>query len=173
MSDAMWRVYSPDHLGVRLKTTRTKLRSAMKAYARTKPGYQFRVADVKYTTTKSVVLRTERIVNTLNEGWDPKAAADLLFLKRRAFVHEDEVRALIFCPEKSNEVPKRIDSGLQIPVDSHSLIESILFDPRAPDALVDALRNFVRDVLGYKGHMAKSQLYTNPNEYLVTGDEEL
>jgi hypothetical protein len=171
MSDAMWRVYSPDHLGVRIKTSRTKLESAMQAFTRANHGYLRRLKDVEYSTTKTVAKRTEGIVCELNERWNPSAAADLLFHKRSAFEHEAEVRAVIFCPARDET---RIDSGLKVEINGHDFVESILFDPRAPDTLVDALKYYLKSKLGYDGHIGKSKLYTKPEEeWIVADDNEL
>lgn len=170
MSDAMWRVYSPDHLGVRLKTTSSKLDAAMETYTSKHAGRRKRIAKVNYSPTRVVTEKTEEIVSKLATRWDARIAADLLYHKRTAFNHESEVRAVIYCP---SDVKSRVDSGLKIAVDGHDLINSILFDPRAPRVLIEALKHYLQDVIKYKGWLAQSKLYTREREYVVGEDEEL
>lgn len=167
MSDAMWRIYSPDHLGVRIKTTRTKLTDVMKDFVRQNKGYKLRLADVVYEKTPAVRKKTREIVAALNEGWQPKLAADLLFHKREAFDHEKEVRALLFCPTIDQS---QKDIGLKVQVDGHRLIESIYLDPRAPEPLADALTHYFKEVLKFEGEVQKSELYAKPKALIVENE---
>ncbi|MTV37372.1 DUF2971 domain-containing protein [Duganella radicis] len=155
MSDAMWRIYSPDHLGVRIKTTRDKLKSVLTNFVRENKGHKRRLADVKYEKTPAVRKKTREIVEGLNAGWQPTLAADLLFHKREAFDHEQEVRALLYCPDidKSQK-----DVGLKVPVDGHHLIDSIYLDPRAPEPLAEALSNYFKGVLNRPGFEGGSNI---------------
>ncbi|SDH29022.1 MULTISPECIES: DUF2971 domain-containing protein [unclassified Duganella] len=170
MSDAMWRIYSQDHLGVRIKTTRAKLNDALTDFVRKNKGYKRRLADVKYEKTPAVRKKTREIVDALNGGWQPTLAADLLFHKREAFDHENEVRALLYCPS-IDQAQK--DVGLKVPVNGHQLIESIYLDPRAPEALTDALTRYIVDILKFKGTVQKSELYARPKELTVVQEQIL
>jgi len=168
ISDAMWRIYSPDHLGVRIRTTREKLTFAMKDFARRNKGYKLRLANVQYDTTVKVREKTLELAKSLEDTLKPQFAADLLFHKRNAFSHEREVRAVIFCPTIDPDAKK---DGIKIDIDGHELIESIFFDPRAADVLVEALKNYLKNVMDFSGDMRKSSLYSKPQEIII--DETL
>lgn len=170
MSDAMWRIYSPDHLGVRIKTTREKLDGVLKTFVKKNKGFKRRLKDVTYEKTPAVRKKTGEIVAALNEGWNSSLAADLLFHKREAFSHEEEVRALIFCPTIS-EMQKNL--GLKVDVDGQNFIESIYLDPRAPRPLVEALTNYLKGNLKFSGPVKISELYTNPDKFIVVDPDEL
>lgn len=158
VSDAMWRIYSPNSLGVRIRTTRTKLNAAMSGGL--KPGYKKRIKDVEYQTTSAVKLKAEHIAGELRRAFDPKKAADLLFLKRSAFKHEQEVRALLLCDDAPVNEPKK---GRTIEVDGLDLVESILLDPRVPVYFGAAMKSYLKRNIGFKGIIQKSFLYTKPS----------
>ena len=65
MSDAMWRIYSPDHLGVRIKTTRAKLELVLKNFVKKNEGFKLRLKDVTYEKTPAVRKKTSEIVACL------------------------------------------------------------------------------------------------------------
>ncbi len=161
MSDAMWRIYSPNLLGVRLRTTRDALASAMQAYTSANAGYQRRLQNVEYL--KPNEFRDEMSVYESLIGSDelfgPATAADMLCVKRAAFSHEAEVRAILY---DSNALRSESDSrkGINVKVDGAELIDSIRLDPRASDELCEALSHYFRNILGFKGSVKKSLLYT-------------
>ncbi|WPH22339.1 DUF2971 domain-containing protein [Variovorax paradoxus] len=157
VSDAMWRIYSPTTLGVRIRTTRKKLDAAMKSGL--KPGYKKRIRKVEYETTAAVKTRAEQIAKELNLAFDPKKAADLFYMKRSAFEHEQEVRALLYCEDAPADQPKK---GWAIQVNGHELVESIVLDPRVPDHFSAAMRMYLKSKIGFKGPVQKSVLYTKP-----------
>lgn len=160
VSDAMWRIYSPNMLGVRLRTTRSSLTAAMQAYTQKNAGFKRRLADVEYfspTKYRNKVDGLDSIMQLIAST--PSVAADMLCLKRNAFRHENEVRAILY-----DENAKRGDGGrvkpIKVEVDGHALINSIMFDPRAPIELCNAMKHYLRDKLQFKGEIKKSKLYT-------------
>jgi len=157
VSDAMWRIYSPNNLGVRIRTTRTKLREAMNSAGA--KGYKKRIKEVEYTTSASLKDRAKEIAAHLQKKFDPSKAADLFFMKRSAFEHEQEVRALLYCEDAPVDEPKR---GWSIKIDGHALIQSILLDPRVPSHFGGAMKLYLRRTIGFKGPVQTSVLYTKP-----------
>ena len=59
-----------------------------------------------------------------------------------------------FCFEVS---PKKRSCGEN---GGDGLIDSVLFDPRAPDELCDAMQHYLKEVLKFPGKVRKSKLYT-------------
>lgn len=165
MSDAMWRIYSPDHLGVRIRTTRTKLKKTIKSFAKSNENLKFRVADVEYKKTSTVVERTEAVVEALRTAFDISKFADLLFVKRSAFSHEEEVRAVMYCPNPTNTFK---NTSIKIPVNGFDLIESIFLDPRAPQELIEALKFYLSEKMDFPiNRIYKSSLYTLDNAFEI------
>jgi hypothetical protein len=171
VSDAMWRIYSPNGMGVRISTTKAKLRAAVKAWAAPK-GYKWRGEEVEYMSQSALEKSVRAIKDDLVESFSISRAADTLYLKRNAFAHESEWRATIYCPDDGNEdlqVPP--SPGLAMPVDPNALIDRILLDPRAPSELVNAFQFFFKEKLKFPGEVTRSVLYKSPFPMNVDDDE--
>ncbi|NAT64437.1 hypothetical protein CU664_14655 [Pseudomonas syringae pv. actinidifoliorum] len=161
MSDAMWRIYSPGFLGVRLRTRVSKLARVMQTYTASNKGFRRRLERVKYMGQMDYKKETAHIEILMRDSdlSSPSLGADLLCIKRSAFEHENEVRAIFFDSNAGREEVGAL-KGIVVSYDGVDLIDSILFDPRAPDELCNAMRHYVQDVLGFKGEVKKSKLYT-------------
>ncbi len=164
VSDAMWRIYSPDSLGVRIRTTRPLLTTALKTAAGLL-GVRTIIKHVKYLPESDLSHEVEAIADELAQQHDYKLACEPLFMKRRAFHHEAEVRAVIYVPSNCETA---LEGGVKLPVDPHLLIQSILVDPRAPIEFVRAYKHYLSERLGYAGRVGQSALYadTEPLEVL-------
>lgn len=159
MSDAMWRIYSQNFMGVRISTTRQKLeRSIIDEH---QISY---VKDVKYLKAEEHGKEIARISSDLRARHSAKRAADALFYKRNAFDHETECRAVVVC-DKADE--DDVKDGIKINVDPHDLILSIYLDPRAPQPLVDAFTYYFQNKLKFKGTVRRSTLYRVPRPEVV------
>ncbi|WP_243434063.1 DUF2971 domain-containing protein [Pseudomonas sp. 43(2021)] len=161
MSDAMWRIYSPNFLGVRLRTRVGKLTQAMQAYTANNKGFKRRLEKVKYLSQADYKKETVQLESLMSDSdfTSPSLGADLLCIKRSAFEHESEVRAILF---NSNAERKEggVLKGITVDFDGIDLIDSILFDPRAPDEICHAMRHYLKEVLKFPGAVRKSKLYT-------------
>ncbi|MDO3510226.1 DUF2971 domain-containing protein [Ralstonia pseudosolanacearum] len=153
-SDAMWRIYSPDRLGLRVKSTRENLRAAIREGLK-KDGLKYRLGDVEYLPQKELNQRLLDLAETLKESFTPATAANSLQWKRRAFEHEREVRLIAY----RKEVSANPQSGLRIKIDPHELIDDILIDPRAPSEFVDAFKFYLKNKIGFQGEVGRSLLY--------------
>ncbi|MGX9559474.1 DUF2971 domain-containing protein [Pseudomonas sp. CFBP 5750] len=158
ISDAMWRIYSQNGMGVRISTTNIKMRAALQAAAKSKK-YSYRVARVSYKTQADLIVEAKKIASDLNERFDISRAVDALYMKRDAFIHEVEWRAALY--SKSENAAKD-QKGFIVPVEPHEFIDRILLDPRAPDELVRTFKFYFESCLGYKGSVQRSQLYQSP-----------
>lgn len=155
VSDAMWRIYSPNQLGVRIRTTKQKLREQLNA-ASTTGGIRFRIQGVKYKPESMLNNEIEAIADELAESFRLSFAFDSLFMKRLAFKHEAEVRVAVY---KQGIDLDETQLGIGVPIDPFALIESVLIDPRAPDAYVRAYKHFLKEKLGFPGRVGQSALY--------------
>lgn len=91
VSDAMWRIYSPDHLSVRISTTTKKLREALNSRNIAKQ-YNFIFRDVCYLPQYEFNIKTRNLKKEINENYSIEAATEMLFFKRNPFNHESEFR---------------------------------------------------------------------------------
>lgn len=160
VSDAMWRIYSPHNVGVRIATTRQRLKQAI-VDAQKNRNLSFAILDVEYLKQEELTKRLDRIRQDFKREFSPPLAMEPLFMKRLAFDHERETRAVILDDDCLTGEPKR---GILIPVDPFKLLTSIWVDPRAPDEILKAYRYYLKDKLGFPGKVERSGLYAVPDD---------
>ncbi|MFP8780782.1 DUF2971 domain-containing protein [Hydrogenophaga sp. RWCD_12] len=166
VSDAMWRIYSPNHLGVRISTSTAVLRRQLASVAKER-GYALRMEPVQYASQYKINKEFVALRDDLQRQFSASRAMDALFLKREAFDHESEYRVLLNVPEANRKMGRE---GLKIPINAHRLIDSVLLDPRAPDELVAAFTYYLQQKIGFKKRVARSVLYKSNEPYLVEGE---
>lgn len=157
-SDAIWRIYSPNHMGVRISTTENQIKAAIKE-SLNELGYSMTGRSVVYLRQSDLDVQVTDIARNLDREFNINQATEILYLKREAFSHEAEWRLTIYCHDFDNKEAK---DGVLIKIDPYSLINRILFDPRAPDELVNAFTHYFKDVLKFKGKIGRSVLYKSP-----------
>lgn len=159
VSDAMWRIYSPDRTAVRIRSTRAKLQ-AVGARIKATSHATFRLDEVVYQQAKNVDIGLATIAEELKKKFCMKRAIDALYLKRDAFDYEAEVRAIAFLqPRMDVQPPKQ----LRVRVDPHHFVDSIFFDPRADETYVRMASYFLRRSLHFEGPVSRSGLYRAAN----------
>jgi hypothetical protein len=163
LSDAMWRIYSPAGLGVRIGTTRQRLNRTLTA-AKANHNFNFRVQNVEYLSQGELDAELRRAKRDLAKEYTFENATEPLFLKRLAFDHEQEARVVVYDAQYLKGDPSK---GLSIEVDPFELLRSIWIDPRAPDEVVKAYRYYLKEKLGFPGTVEKSGLYAVPDELAV------
>lgn len=163
VSDAMWRIYSPDRMSVRIRTSRSKLRHALRE-ARVASGIGWKVSDVMYFRKTELDGRLSLIRSKLEESFSVKAAAESLFFKRDAFQHETEVRAILFDQHGSAALDHR-----RVAVEPQSFIENLYFDPRVDAVYEEMCSHFLKTKLRYRGKVGRSSLYKEPGQIVVGG----
>jgi hypothetical protein len=161
VSDAMWRIYSPDKISVRIKSTPKllgeALNSALKNYARSK----WFVGKVKYYPQSKILSKAKFLANQILSDASEEAAAKSLLFKRNAFSHEQEVRILVI-----DRHQKAKNGMIKIKLDPHKVIQGILVDSRAPDEWLQVYSTYLKNQLGFKGRVTKSTLY-NPVDPVI------
>lgn len=155
VSDAMWRIYSPDRTAVRIRTTREKLLT-VGARIKATSNATFRLDEVAYEKANDVDVRLASIAAELKTKFSMKRAMDALYFKRDAFDYEAEVRAIAFFQPKKHISPTRF---LRVRVDPYNLVDSILFDPRADETYVRMAAFFLKNSLRFNGPISRSALY--------------
>lgn len=159
VSDAMWRIYSPNHLGIRISTSTKKLKLALEKNI-TGSKRKIRMGDVSYMSQSGVNIKAREIFKELQKDFDIMKSTDLLFMKRWPYEHESEYRVVVI-----DERPE--SSGITVSINPTHLIDSILIDPRAPKELADALVFYFKEKIGYKKKCEKSRLYKTPDQFFI------
>ncbi|MCS4260221.1 DUF2971 family protein [Pseudomonas protegens] len=166
ISDAMWRIYSQNGMGVRISTTAEKIVAVMKAACKEK-GYKYRVRSVEYKSQVAINIEAKAIASELRQEFNISRATDMLYLKRDAFRHENEWRATFLALSEDRASDKK---GLAVKIDPHVFIDRILLDPRAPEELVSAFKYYFKSKLKFKGEVSRSVLYKSPPPFEIEDD---
>ena len=155
VSDAMWRIYSQNQLGLRIRVKLESLRAELLDAAEA-GNIGFRIARVKYINEVEYGVRAGKIALELQRRVTFARASAHLYLKRHAFSHEAETR-IVVCD--FNQAMEARPSGFKLKLNTRKLIDSILVDPRAPDEYVEAYQKYLKNVLAFPGPVRKSVLY--------------
>lgn len=150
-TDAMWRIYSADKHGVKVRTTIRKLIDSLLQSAE---GYEREscfIGKVDYLTQKELVTKLSDI-----EGMYGINAAKSLLYKRNEFSHEKEVRLIYTMESKQGRIYK-------FKVDPHSLFDEIVFDPRMNKHIYQAYSQAIKSK-GYMGSVRQSVMYQLPKD---------
>lgn len=153
VSDAMWRIYSPDRFSVRIKTTRERLENAVAAGLSPSERFKWKMGKVDYKPTSEIETAIDKRQPARTHSPENRALASL-FVKRNAFKHESEYRVVVL--DRSRAVHQ---ARLLVPMNPHELVLSVLVDPRAHNATVQVFKFFLKEKIHFKGSVAKSVLY--------------
>lgn len=152
-SDALWRIYSPDKKGVRIKTTIGILwDSAVKE-----------AGEGKYTMGQVQYFPQSKIQEDLLKA-SPLKETDLanlvissFFVKRNSFSHESEYRLVYMCNEDSKLKEQNTTDFTINPLD---FILNVYFDPRADTAYVERCKKILVEAFKFPvKRIHKSSLY--------------
>jgi hypothetical protein len=159
-SDAMWRIYSPNEKGVRIRTTIRDLLTSLYAYQTDLVAASSYIGRVKYLSKTQL---TEFANNIFDDG---SVANDNLFnsllVKRLAFKHENEVR-LLYLDIKESENGKIYSYS----VNPHQLISQFMLDPRLTKDEAKELKAKLREATNFKGEIKRSLLYAPPKHKII------
>ena len=157
-TDAMWRIYSPDKNGAKVRTTPRKLLEALKAHNQKYSELQCFVGQVTYLKQSelSQKLRSLNLFDSNGSG-----IAESLLYKRKEFSHEKEIRIIY-----SGLDNKCISDFYAFRIDPYDLFEEIIFDPRMDSELVCAYKLAIKNK-GYSSHIKQSTLYKRPKDFVI------
>jgi hypothetical protein len=158
-SDAMWRIYSPDKKGVRIRSTPALLMASM---SKVRGGHGF-VGTVQYLPKKPLMRFAVRALAKENLAVISHAAETLL-VKRPAFRHEAEVRLLWHAAQDS------ADGLFRYAVDPHALVDQIMIDPRLPIGEYYRTKAAILKKTGYEGQITRSLIYAPPPQLLPASE---
>jgi hypothetical protein len=160
-SDAMWRIYSPEKNGVKIKTTIRKLFDPLFAVGgshRKMNGNVYNLSSfvgrVKYQGTgklMEMLKDKKRMSNKIfdQSGW---GQASSFYFKRWAFRHENEIRIMF------NRHDENSDDLFSFTVDPLELIDEIVFDPRMGVEEFESKKSEIQN-WGFQKKVIQSGLY--------------
>jgi hypothetical protein len=156
-SDALWRIYSENKNGIRIKSTVDKvLQETIKHYENSINLERIYSGIVKYYK----LIELKKII----KGISPQAAMQLpkniamnsLFQKREAFSHEKEFRFIVMMKKVLRK------KYIEFPINLNEVIETIMFDPRIDNTIFEQRKRELKK-LGFAHTIRKSSLYTFDN----------
>ena len=151
-SDALWRIYSPDKKGVRIKTTLAKLDQIGEE---NKARGAFLLGRVRYYS-QGVIEESLRSLPEISKTQLVELINRSYFVKRNSFSHESEYRFLYYADKRETDT---VVKSFQI--DPYSFIDNIYFDPRADESYVERCTNILVDAFSYpEARIHKSNLYS-------------
>lgn len=156
-NDAMWRIYSPDKRGVKIKTKISKVFDAIFYDLEDKEKISFSVGDVVYLVDKQIVA----FFNSFNENNlaladNNRSFPSSLLFKRPEFKHEDEIRFLFENKGLSEDICKLNFNWIEC-------IEEIAFDPRIDNEIYESYKTLLIKHFGFQDSIIKkSDLYSKP-----------
>ena len=159
-SDALWRIYSPDKKGVRVKTTLRKLWDSFYNTNYKWAMISFFVGKINYETEQEIKIFFEAPEN-LDMIFDTSGTGSVqtLLIKRMEFQHENEIRLIYAGHSDTDNLAQRI---YQYDIDPNDLLDELLFDPRFDNTTNPTMTALLR-ALGYAKTIDKSKLYQLPN----------
>jgi hypothetical protein len=153
-TDAMWRIYSSDKQGIKVKTTPRKLLNALISNDPTYHSGRCFIGKVEYFGIKKLISAFNKIdLLVSNNLGIPKS----LLLKRIEFSHEKEVR-IIYSPDKTSASDIH-----HIRINPDDMFEQVVFDPRMNEELVCAYKLAIKKK-GYPNEIKQSELYKPPKD---------
>jgi hypothetical protein len=167
-SDAMWRIYSPDSKGVRIRTTIRKLITSLYKETTCSNYFTSYIGKVEYLKESEL----KEFSNSL--FYDDRIENENLFrsllVKRKAFKHEGEIRLLYF--DLIDEIEGRTNSSdktglFSYTVDPHILIDQFMLDPRLDAFETAHLKGKLKELTGFEGAIKRSLLYSAPEEVIL------
>lgn len=153
-TDAMWRIYSSDKQGAKVKTTIRKLLDALQKVSGSHAKVHCFIGEVEYLNQKNLIKKLNNInlLDTSGAG-----IPQSLIYKRVEFKHEREVRLLY--TNKSDNVHK-------FKIDPIELFDEIVFDPRINKHLLEVYKEAFKKY-GFKKSIRQSVMYQAPKDLIV------
>lgn len=156
-TDAMWRIYSHDKCGIKVKVNAKKLYNCFFETAES-PELRCYIGEVDYLEDKKIVNKfrdpTKAHSILLGDGTGSELPKTLL-VKRTEFEHEQEVR-LIYSTVTDDPIIS--EKTYCFPIDPNDLFEEIEVDPRLEKNKFLEFRQKIK-ACGYKNEIKQSSLY--------------
>jgi len=158
-SDAMWRIYSPEMDGAKVKSSPKRLLNALMSHRHQGfPEVECFIGKVEY---KSVDQLSKTDMTGLSKANGSGIAKTFLY-KRCEFAHEREIR-LLLCNHTSKEYD---EDTYNFSIDPAVIFDEIVLDPRMDPELVAAFEDAIRKK-GFGIEVSQSKLYRRPDKLII------
>lgn len=157
-SDAMWRIYSSEKRGVRIRSTPRKLLASLSAELGDCATSQAFVGKVRYLPDAKLRQFARDI---FRGGLNAENVVSTLLVKRPAFEHEREIRLAYFDSAHSTS------DLYAYRIDAHQLIDQMMTDPRLTADDTRKFHDLIRSKTNFRGRMLRSMLYAPPKGFEV------
>lgn len=153
-SDAMWRIYSKNEtrneVAIKLKTTARKLFDSI--YTDDSCMATTYIGNVEYLYKSQILpwIKARNIHGAQDLG---NSIVPSLFIKRKPFLHEKEVRIIIMQPYD-------MGSGLKFPITPETMFDEFVIDPRLDTKTVNKIAKRLINLGVNVNKIKQSQLYT-------------
>ncbi len=157
-NDALWRIYSNDKKSIRIKSSiRKVIESCENEFSVNSELISYcTIGKVKYLTSKQINEWIKSNVKPLLGTFDLLKS---LFIKRKEFIHEQEIRLMVYKKTNQTEESKGfMRNHLLLSINPNEIVDEITFDPRITIEDYLILKNVV-EKLGFKNKIKKSKLY--------------
>lgn len=174
-SDAMWRIYSSNNDGVKVKTTIRKLLNCIIPPQLSTSEINCFIGKIEYLKDEEIKRKLIELKNiyTTEEYEISKKSAYSFYFKRSEYQLENEIRIIVKDIDKKytkNSLPfiEKADNWLKILIDPLDLFDEIILDPKMFDnyenesvksELIDTCINFIQKNLGFNKKVEQSLLY--------------
>lgn len=151
-SDFMWRVYSPNNRGVKVKSDIKTLIDALVPSVNN--GDLFKLGKVDYWNDNKIKKNFEDqdfLGKLLINGYYHS-----LLIKKDSFLHEREIRIIFHSNSQNNT-----SNICKIKIDPNFIFQEVELHPRLPKDMTKEVENTLRE-LGYKNDIKHSTLYEVP-----------
>ena len=153
-NDAMWRIYSQDKWGVKIKTNIEKIFKRLYSSLSEKEKLHLTVGAVEYCEQNVIIKYLESFGQKDFIDSDNRIIPSTLLFKRNEFRFEDEIRFLYSKTKLEEDLLFFYDFNW------FDIIEEIEFDPRLDVILFDCYRNILSKNFGIDEQLIKlSKLY--------------
>lgn len=154
-TDAMWRIYSPEKRGVRVKTTIRKLFLTLYDTSDTNCSLKYFIGKVNYKDKEEIIeFMNSTTFSEFILGGQNTQFAEVLCTKRTAFSHENEIRLIV------DDIGHKHGRGglYKINITPEELFEEICLDPRLSSSDFLNLRAEIQG-MGVTANIIQSDLY--------------
>jgi len=156
-SDAIWKIYAPNHDGVKIRTTIKRLFNSLYQSQKNYANISCYIGQVKYHNKKDISKLVNDRIEQKNIFKGSIGQARSLLFKRNAFTYEREIRLMYLEPNNKSR-----ESIYSYSCDILSLVDSITFDPRMKESVFNIYKKHIKE-LGFNGRVIHSGLYKAPN----------
>lgn len=158
-SDALWRIYTKDRDGIRIRTTIRKLANSLFFAVGGSNDSTAYIGKVKYLPNGKMIEFARSILDDHRRDID--SVFKTLLIKRPAFKHEKEIRLMSQYYE--DDKPETI----AYQIDPHELVDQIMINPLLGKKEADEMKKKIQFATGYQGSILRSMMYAPPRKLVL------